>query len=395
MLTFHNPGTIDPLAITTLGINVKADDTAIGYFGTGLKYSIARILAWGGKITIWNGLKKFEFASQPQDVRGKSFEFILMNGERLGFTTDLGKNWEPWMVYRELYCNAKDEGGDVLHTQGTLTRIDPKPGQVTIQVNCPRLDEAHAKRHEFILSTTPIWANDDVEFHPTPSSSFFYKNIKIFEGGSKSAFTFNFREPVVLTEDRTANNYVNLHIRIAKAIGACTNRPLIREFLHRPQGSFEATLDLDWGSITYSEEFLEEAAEAFFSFKTQNHSLGNILRRHAKEKPPVEYIALDFEIEDLEKAKAILTSLGFDIAKYPIRLCENSGTDRIFGYAKDSQIFLFRRCFDEGLNSLCCTLLEEFTHLETGYLDCTRELQDNFLRLAIRFGRLYLQEKSK
>ena len=32
-----------------------------------------------------------------------------MNGERLGFTTDLGKTWEMWQIFRELYSNMLDE----------------------------------------------------------------------------------------------------------------------------------------------------------------------------------------------------------------------------------------------------------------------------------------------
>lgn len=39
------------------------------------------------------------------------------------------------------------------------------------------------------------------------------------------------------------------------------------------------------------------------------------------------------------------------------------------------QIVLSKRCFQLGTKFLVSTLIEEYKHLETGYGDCTRELQ--------------------
>lgn len=41
MLTFHNPGELDPRLITTFGVSIKESTNPIGYFGTGLKYALA------------------------------------------------------------------------------------------------------------------------------------------------------------------------------------------------------------------------------------------------------------------------------------------------------------------------------------------------------------------
>lgn len=49
---FENPGEIDPRMISTFGVNVKENDSAIGFFGTGLKYAIAILLRNHHRISI-------------------------------------------------------------------------------------------------------------------------------------------------------------------------------------------------------------------------------------------------------------------------------------------------------------------------------------------------------
>src|SRR5690606_17354524 len=111
MLIFSNPGLIDETAITTIAVNAKTGNNPIGVFGTGLKYAIAIILRLGGRVTIYRGLKKLEFGIKTKTIRGKEFDIITMNGRQLGFTTHLGHHWQPWMAYRELWSNARDEEG--------------------------------------------------------------------------------------------------------------------------------------------------------------------------------------------------------------------------------------------------------------------------------------------
>ena len=114
---FSNNEELDPISITTFGINAKNNDSAIGYFGTGLKYAIAIILREGCKIAINSCGNSYKFSLKEQTIRGKSFSVICMNGNPLGFTTELGKNWELWMAYRELHCNTLDEGGTITDSE--------------------------------------------------------------------------------------------------------------------------------------------------------------------------------------------------------------------------------------------------------------------------------------
>ena len=109
---FANAEPIDLRAVTTMGVHVKpTNDSPIGYFGTGLKYAIATLLRNGHQIDIWANGQRNYFSTHDEEIRGTTFKLIYLNGERLGFTTNLGKNWELWQAYRELESNVRDENG--------------------------------------------------------------------------------------------------------------------------------------------------------------------------------------------------------------------------------------------------------------------------------------------
>lgn len=108
---FCNNEPIDLNAIAIMGVSVKTGDNPIGYFGTGLKFSIATLLRTGHQVVLYRNGERIEFTAEPEVIRGERFERVLMGAERLGFTTQLGRNWEPWQAYRELRCNCTDEGG--------------------------------------------------------------------------------------------------------------------------------------------------------------------------------------------------------------------------------------------------------------------------------------------
>lgn len=109
MIIFKNKGAIDVRAIKILGVSVKKDN-AIGFFGTGLKYAIAICLREGCPLSIWSGGEEYSFTTKKVAITGQDFDVVCMNGEELGFTTELGKTWKLWQAFRELYCNCTDEG---------------------------------------------------------------------------------------------------------------------------------------------------------------------------------------------------------------------------------------------------------------------------------------------
>jgi hypothetical protein len=104
-LYFHNPGKLDIRGAFIIGLSAKDNNSAIGKFGSGLKYAIASILRWKGNISIQSGAEVYTFGLKNISFRGKGHELIIMthpNGfeQELSFTTHYGQHWEPWQIFR-------------------------------------------------------------------------------------------------------------------------------------------------------------------------------------------------------------------------------------------------------------------------------------------------------
>ena len=78
MIIFKNKGVIDIRAVSTFGCSVKKEGS-IGFFGTGLKYSIAILLREGCSVELYAGGKKYSFDKKDVQVTGQDFSIITMN----------------------------------------------------------------------------------------------------------------------------------------------------------------------------------------------------------------------------------------------------------------------------------------------------------------------------
>ena len=117
----------------------------------------------------------------------------------LPFSTSLGAHWEPWMIYREFYCNAKDEGG------GEPNTSYPAEAGVVFCVQCKEVEEV--KHSDHFLSTKPLATLGSLEIHPGHSGKVFYKGVAVFSGPHPLLHTYNFLSGLNLTEDRTVGEW--------------------------------------------------------------------------------------------------------------------------------------------------------------------------------------------
>lgn len=265
MIIFENNGEIDPRLITLIGVNIKPNAGAIGYFGTGLKYAVACMARWDQDIRIQSGLAEFIFTVEEQEIRGKDFGVLTMRSRmdsiQLGFTTELGKNWEPWMVYRELWCNAHDEPEPSIYD--TSIAPSPKPGVTRIIVSGARLEDAHSKRDEFILDTAnrkPLHSVEGLDIYEGEGRRIFYRGIAVQTPSKPSLYTYNITEQLWLTEDRTAGSWSTDPI-IARGLTLIEGREAIDATLLAPQEKFESRLDYH-GVHQPGEQWLERASIA-------------------------------------------------------------------------------------------------------------------------------------
>lgn len=368
---FQNEGLIDLRAIQFMGLNAKKDSSAIGFFGTGLKYAIAVLLRERQSITIYLGEKPYEFTVQPDTVRGKDFGFIYMNDQPLGITTELGKNWEMWQAFRELYSNMLDEDGKCYIGVPELGAT-----KTTIVVRGTKFALTYHQRDEIILNPAikPIAKNDGVSIYAKARANVFYRGIRANKLNYPPRFTYNYTGSAAgLTEDRTINSLFDMAQQVALLLYESTDEFLLRQIVGAPEGTFEHQLDLNWAADP-GETFLKIVREVG---PRGNRSAWNKYLNSLPEGAQYEIVEPSPHLlKVLERAKAAIRPLGYT-DDYPIRFVKDLG-ENVLGEAKGRTIYLTLRVLEMGTKQVASTLYEEWVHCEHRYMDCSREMQ-NFL----------------
>ena len=269
MIIFENEGLIPVEAFTTFGINAKPNSTnPIGYFGTGLKYAVAVILRLGGSVRLFRGEEEYVFYTKEIDFRGKEFTTIRMKKrkswfagwsyEKLPFTTELGKNWEPWMAVRELESNTRDEDGtsfwleDKERDAGEFLRefghVNEHKTVIVIE-NCPEIEAAYDEMDHIFMSPRKrkLAEVGPVEIYEGPSRYIFYRGLRVTDLETRpSLLTYNFTLGVTLTEDRTSKWPGVDQYRIMEAIQSLTDTDLIHKVMDAKENEhYEAHLPWD------------------------------------------------------------------------------------------------------------------------------------------------------
>lgn len=417
-LIFHNPGEIDIRGACIAGLSAKEGESPIGYFGTGLKYSIACILRWGGTITIYSGEQRYDFISGAIEYRGTEFHQIIMRiynpdetyGEMaLGFTTEYGKNWEPWQVFRELYANARDENGFVQLDQHHSMIGE---GWTHIFVECKELIESFYQRDTIILPTDKTYDHQstDVQFNSTQAIGLYYRGVRVWDRAC--LFTWNFLGKMTLTEDRQLRSTMDpscmfdrflecdLHdvdavmkllqlkfeindIKLTRTVNR-DGQPLVLQ--ERPM---EATF-MDWWTVPetvqswHSSEFKEVCKNLY----ARDHSTYSKLRSYVRS---IDAKLVEDKLHKMttreqlmfDKAKELVALFGFEdeIAQLPIQVQELGGA--ILGLYENGNIYLSPKLFDQGTKQLTATLYEECYHHRTKQEDCTYNMQNDLFNIII------------
>lgn len=350
MIHFRNPGEIDIRALTTFGLSSK-DESKIGRFGTGLKYATAVILREGGTMRICTGNETFEIGSKVDTFRGKEVTQITMNGDPLPFTADLGRDWEPWMAFRELYANALDEGGEVARTDDPAKAEEDK---TTISVDLAKFEAIYFSMEEHFISADeePIWASDSIEVYPGRSLFVFYRGIAIMKLKEPAAYRYNLLGYVDLTEDRTAKYTWQVEGRIARALAETMNTE-IAEAATDNRNTFEA--DLDFSN--------EDASEVFIG-ATVNHGANANPTAMARVKAQLPTDASEATViskaqpggETLIEALKRLRGVGADLSKCKFVLAEGITFYGDFEVRGDA-VFLNQSIFEnQDKMTLACLL---------------------------------------
>lgn len=290
---FETPGSFDLHSIDTFGVNVKPNTSnPIGYFGTGLKYAIAVLLRQGAKLELYCNGDHYKFYLQALDFRGEGFQQVAYERQnaflgmwakaKLPFTTELGKNWELWQAFRELYANTLDEVGTVFTTDvlDWPRKNDLREGYTYIVVDSLEFARVSEKKDTIFLNPSRDLIIDvkDGNVSQGKASNIYYRGMRAFDLPEKqhSLFTWNIIDPLELTEDRTIKDQYAMHAAVTDIVERSTDKAFIKQVLMAPKDTFEHGLRFDY-AYSASDQFKEVLKESkhLFGFNSSAHKFYN------------------------------------------------------------------------------------------------------------------------
>lgn len=365
---FMNNGDFDIRAMMTMGVSAKDNDEAIGFFGTGFKYAVAIVLRLGGSIKVSTVSGMFEFTAKREEIRGKEFGVVYVNNQPAGFTTRMGINWEPWMAFRELYCNAKDEGGVI------ADRIDPKYDTV-IEVDCQEIFRAFTQQKDYFIDGEPLLDTGGVQVFKGGKPFIYYRGVAVRNAVDNQLFSYNITSTVDLTEDRTAKHDYQLFWPIQRTWqNHCSDKAMLRKVLRGGEhGEAKIGFDPNWRA---SDAFLEVCGELMKSDAGVCESARVVASKvEAIKGDWPEFEMTDVQRKMLDKAVSHLAKIDVSVTMFPIKTVSGLG-DGVMGRALDGVIYLSELPFQMGTKQLASTLMEEWVHNKLGCADFDRKMQN-------------------
>lgn len=384
MITFVTPTALPIEAATTMGVSVKEGENTIGKFGTGLKYAIAGILRLGGTVNIWIEGDAHEFTAVETAIRGKSFRIVHCNGAPCGFTTELGKHWEPWQLFRELASNTLDEGG--YWRRGECANSE---GKTVVMVRCPEIEDADRNEAVFLGERNVlVKSSNGATIHEGPSRHYYFRGIR--------AGSFNETAPVTvdvhdgnLSEDRLLD-LAKVQSELAWSFRTATKWDPAFMLSVIPCGDGDDFWVRNVCKYTMG-SFLPADLIAFIADRpkfTNHPAFRAALDKHLKAGGTGRWtpIPMSARYEQLvSEGEAMCARCGVDaIPRDRIHFTQDLDDKTLAVTCMDTRhVWFSTKLAMRGRDEFLCGYLEEALHAMTGFADCTRELQNALFSIVV------------
>lgn len=383
MLSFLTDSVLPIEAATTMGVSVKGDD-AIGKFGTGLKYAIAGVLRLGGSIAAYIDGDRHEFTTRDSNIRGRDFRIVHHNGVPCGFTTELGKHWEPWQLFRELASNTLDEGGS-----WTREPTDAQSARTVIQVHCREVEDSERSEHVFIAKDAPLLESTlGATVYGHPSQHYYFRGIRAGSFPCIAPVTVDVSNGT-LSEDRLLDmSTVQAELTWAFRTATKFSEPFMLSVMAQSQsGDFWVENISKW----QLGKSLPEPLISFLSDRpkfVKHPALLEALHAHlrASGRGRWEPIAMDAWHTALVRAgESLCERVGVDpIPRERVHFTRDLGDETLAVTCMDTRdVWFSTKLAMLGRDEFLCGYLEEAMHAMTGFADCTRQLQNALFSLVV------------
>lgn len=409
-LKIQNAGELDVRLVALMGGTTKSKDTfKIGQWGSGLKYSLAWLLKNNLSFKMFIGDEEVQVGTETEIIRDESFEIITIDGKRTSVTTQMGGDaWSAWMIVRELWCNALDEGCEYRSIE---TECLGESGKTTFYVQLtPDIKKVWDNwNNYFVHGVEPIFSNSLFAIYPGGQSLRFYKNgVLIMEDESvKGLFAYDIKHADIneLRQYTSSKEYP-----IVQSL-ANANSKVIEYFLENITDEFyEGKMSYDWYT-SFSSSWKETLGTSKLIHRDIiNQMIGrgiqvdmssmvvvpeNVYKFLTKQFEGVGALRLAdkvnefYEIFDAECELKIKTALGIlESCNYFIHpelkfIYGVFGDKRVWAkVSTDSKEIMISECIkNKSTFDIVSTLIEENEHFNTGFGDCSRPFQQHFIDL--------------
>lgn len=246
-LRIQNKGELDIRLVSLMGGSTKSNDTTkIGKFGTGLKYSLSWLVRNKINFRVFIGMKEVSIEVRPEEIQDTIFEVLYINGERSSITSNMGVDWEGWMVCREIWCNAIDAGQPVKNLCTDI--FIPDAGTTTFYIeNVGEIKDAVEKWDQyFIDGLSPIYDCKTFAIYPPRDVMTLYKNGVMIkkEKNFKSLYSYDIKNASI-NELREYKGWLPSDMF---SIMRDLPKELVLDMLKNVRSDhYEYDMDYDWG----------------------------------------------------------------------------------------------------------------------------------------------------
>lgn len=408
-LKIQNDGLLDIRLLSLMGGTTKANDSfKIGQWGSGLKYSMAYLLRNNLSFRVFIGEQEVKITTEVENIRNEDFEIIYINGEKTSVTTNMGGDaWKPWMIVREIWCNALDEGG---HIKDVTTDVYGESGKTTFYIQLtPDFMDIYENWNNYFIHDLKVIHQDGVySLYDNFDKCRLYKQgvlIKTYD--KKGVFLYDIKD-AKLNELREYNGSASYPI--VHALEKLPKDLCLRFYEDVTDDHFESSMDWgwyanfsrNWVDCLEGKKLVHEGIIAAWLFAGKGlNNLDNticvpkkIYNFFVKEFPEIgvtkitqkgEFVESEnFDLKNkVDKVIGMLIDCGYNMVP-GVKISYGTFDDKdVIARAEveSKEIFLGHQLAQKTNHYIASTIIEENEHIRTGFGDETRAFQQHFIDL--------------
>lgn len=413
-LKITNKGLLDIRLISLMGGTTKAGDKfKIGKFGTGMKYTLAYLFRNNIDFKVFVDGKEIKLHTEKENIQNTDFEIIHIDGQRSSITTQMGADWQAWMIIREMWCNAMDEGG---HSKTTTELPEGAEGETSfcIQLTTEINDVLTNWDQYFVHDQTPMFETNEFAIYAGGKDMCIYKHGVMIHKikDANSLFHYDIKNADI-NELRQYTGY--LHFDLYKCISKADKK--IAEYIlqNMTEAHWEGKeMDYSYAWSDFSESWKEAIGSARLIHQKAvdtirareldidleatilvPQKLFNVLTRNFDgigALRVVDKVNEFYEVHDeklkqkLKEAITILESCDYLISPELKFLFGIFGDKNKFASVNldTKEVLISEQMRDKSMFEFCTMLVEENGHFTTGYDDCSRKFQQYWINLYVK-----------